>query len=111
MESGHHKKGSRIGQSLPGFCVEIHPQDAAKAGLQEGEPVKCFAEGAIETICKISDAVSPACLRGDFLFPCIVNDLLMTTPDPPATTLNIKYLLESGEEIEERQDATLICPH
>jgi formate dehydrogenase major subunit/formate dehydrogenase alpha subunit len=60
-------------------CIEVHPEDATKAGLADGDRVKVISpRGEVETSCKISRAV----LKGvayfaTTFFPVFVNSLIV----------------------------------
>jgi predicted molibdopterin-dependent oxidoreductase YjgC len=78
------KRCAGLAKVLPGPCVEVHPEDARRAGLGEGDPVNVVSpRGKIKTICKISDAVprGVAYVATSF-YPSFVNDLLATGWDP-----------------------------
>jgi formate dehydrogenase alpha subunit len=78
------KRSSGLAKVLPKPCVEVHPEDARRAGLGEGDPVNVVSpRGKIETICKISDAVPRGVAYvATFFYPSFVNDLLATGWDP-----------------------------
>jgi predicted molibdopterin-dependent oxidoreductase YjgC len=58
----------------------VHPEDAAKAGLEEGGKVKVASpRGEVETICKISGAVPKGVAYfATTFFPVFVNNLLVS---------------------------------
>ncbi len=69
---------------FPDSCVEVHPEDAEKAGISDGDKVKVSSpRGEVETICRISEALprGVAYLATTF-FPIFVNDLLTSAYDP-----------------------------
>jgi formate dehydrogenase alpha subunit len=78
------KRAAGLARVLPQACVEVHPGDAQRMGLKEGDPVKVISRrGRIETTCKVSDAVprGMAYVATSF-YPAFVNDLLSTEWDP-----------------------------
>ena len=78
------KRAQGLAKVLPHSCVEVHSEDARRAGLQEGESVKVVSpRGRIETTCKISDAVPRGVAYvATYFYPALVNDLLITGWDP-----------------------------
>jgi len=82
-------------------CLEIHPDDAARANLTEGDPVRVISpRGEIETRCNVSENVPKgvAYLAMSF-FPCFVNNLLIAERDP--TSQNPEYRVFIGR-VEKR---------
>ena len=78
------KRSAGLAKVLAGPCVEVHPEDARKAGLREEDPVNVVSpRGKIETTCKISNAVPRGVAYvAAFFYPAFVNDLLATGWDP-----------------------------
>jgi len=72
------KRAGGLAKVLPSFCVEIHPEDAQRAGLMSGDPVKVVSlHGAIETVCKISrDVPRGVAYVATYFYPAFVNNLL-----------------------------------
>ena len=68
---------------IPDSCIELHPEDAVKAGLGEGERVKVVSpRGEVETICQISDALPKGVAYfATTFFPAFVNNLLTSGHD------------------------------
>jgi predicted molibdopterin-dependent oxidoreductase YjgC len=64
-------------------CIEVHPEDASKAGLEEGGKVKVVSpRGEVETICRISGAVPKGVAYFAMtFFPAFVNNLLISGYD------------------------------
>jgi predicted molibdopterin-dependent oxidoreductase YjgC len=85
------KRASGLAKVYPDSCIEVHPEDAAKAGLGDGDRVKVISpRGEVETSCKISGAV----LRGTAyfattFFPVFVNNLI--APGYEATNQHPEY--------------------
>ena len=78
------KRSAGLAKVLPISCVELHPEDARRAGLRESDPVKVVSpRGRIETTCKISDAgPQGVAYVATFFYPAFVNDLLTSGWDP-----------------------------
>jgi formate dehydrogenase alpha subunit len=74
------KRAIGLAKVFPDSCIEVHPEDAAKAGLVEGGTVKVVSpRGEVETICKISKAVPKGVAYfATTFFPSFVNNLLIT---------------------------------
>ena len=90
------KRAIGLAKVFPDSCIEVHPEDAAKAGLVEGGTVKVVSpRGEVETICKISKAVPKgvAYFAATF-FPVFVNNLLISGYD--ATSKNPEYKVFIG---------------
>jgi predicted molibdopterin-dependent oxidoreductase YjgC len=82
-------------------CLEIHPDDAARADLTEGDPVRVISpRGEIEIRCNVSGNVPKgvAYLAMSF-FPVSANNLLITERDP--TSQNPEYRVFIGR-VEKR---------
>jgi formate dehydrogenase alpha subunit len=73
------KRAVGLAEVYPDSCIEVHPEDATKAGLADGDRVKVISpRGEVETSCKISRAV----LKGvayfaTTFFPVFVNSLIV----------------------------------
>ena len=77
------KRAFGLAKVYPDSCIEVHPEDALKAGVEEGGRVRVISpRGAVETICRISGAVprGVAYFAATF-FPVFVNDLLIPGSD------------------------------
>jgi formate dehydrogenase alpha subunit len=77
------KRASGLARVFPDSCIELHPEDAIKAGLEEGGKVKVVSpRGAVETVCKISGAVPKGVAYfATTFFPVFVNNLLVSGSD------------------------------
>jgi formate dehydrogenase alpha subunit len=95
------KRAMGLAKVFPDSCIEVHPEDAAKAGLAEGGKVKVVApRGEVETVCKISGAVPKGVAYfATTFFPAFVNNLLITGYN--ATSKNPEYKVFIGR-IEKR---------
>ena len=82
-------------------CVEVHPEDAAKAGLEKEGKVKVVSpRGEVETTCRISGAVPKGVAYfATTFFPVFVNNLLVSGFD--ATSQHPEYKVFIGR-IEKR---------
>ena len=74
------KRAMGLGKVFPDSCIEVHPEDATKAGLEEGGKVKVVSpRGEVETICRISGAVPKGVAYfATTFFPAFVNSLLIS---------------------------------
>ncbi len=74
------KRAMGLAKVLPDSCIEVHPEDAKKAGLEEGSQVKVISpRGEVETICRISRAVPKGVAYfATTFFPALVNRLLIS---------------------------------
>jgi formate dehydrogenase alpha subunit len=74
------KRAMGLAKVFPDSCIEVHPEDATKAGLEDGAKVRVVSpRGEVETTCKISEAVPKGV--GYFattFFPVFVNNLLIS---------------------------------
>lgn len=77
------KRAEGLAKVLPDSCVEVHPEDAIKAGLAEGDKVKVISpRGEVETICRISGALPKGVAYfATTFFPVFVNNLLISGHD------------------------------
>jgi predicted molibdopterin-dependent oxidoreductase YjgC len=95
------KRAAGLAKVFPDSCVEVHSEDAKKAGLEDGGRVKVVSpRGEVETICKVSGAVPKgvAYFAATF-FPVFVNNLLVSAFD--ATSQHPEYKVFVGR-IEKR---------
>jgi len=77
------KRAIGLAKVFPDSCIEVHPEDATKAGLEEGGKVKVVSpRGEVETICRISKAVPKGVAYfATTFFPAFVNNLLISGYD------------------------------
>jgi predicted molibdopterin-dependent oxidoreductase YjgC len=77
------KRAMGLAKVFPDSCIEVHPEDATKAGLEEGGKVKVVSpRGEVETICRISRAVPKGVAYvATTFFPAFVNNLLLSACD------------------------------
>jgi len=95
------KRAQGLAKVFKESCLEIHPEDAARANLTEGDPVRVISpRGEIEIRCTVSENVPKgvAYLAMSF-FPCFVNNLLIDARDP--TSQNPEYRVFIGR-VEKR---------
>ncbi|MFB3884512.1 MAG: molybdopterin-dependent oxidoreductase [Thermodesulfobacteriota bacterium] len=73
------KRASGLAKVFSDSCVEIHPDDAARARLGEGDRVRMISpRGEVETVCRISDGLPKGLAYfATTFFPAFVNNLLM----------------------------------
>jgi formate dehydrogenase alpha subunit len=95
------KRAMGLAKVFPDSCIEVHPEDATKAGLGDGNRVKVVSpRGEVETICKISGNVPKGMAYfATTFFPAFVNNLLISGYD--ATNKNPEYKVFIGR-IEKR---------
>jgi formate dehydrogenase alpha subunit len=95
------KRALGLAKVFPDSCIEVHPEDALKAGLEEGGKVMVVSpRGEVETICRISRAVPKGVAYfATTFFPAFVNDLLI--PGYDAKGQNPEYKVFIGR-IEKR---------
>jgi len=74
------KRAKGLAKVFPDSCLEVHPEDALKAGLNSGDRVKVISpRGEVETTCKISEAVPKGVAYfATTFFPVFVNNLLIS---------------------------------
>jgi formate dehydrogenase alpha subunit len=77
------KRAEGLAKVFPDSCIEVHPEDATKAGLAEGDKVKVVSpRGEVETICRISGALPKGVAYfATTFFPVFVNNLLISGHD------------------------------
>jgi predicted molibdopterin-dependent oxidoreductase YjgC len=77
------KRAAGLAKVFPDSCIEVHPEDAMKAGLGEGDRVKVVSpRGEVETVCKISGVVPKGVAYfATTFFPVFVNNLLISGYD------------------------------
>jgi len=77
------KRALGLAKVFPESCIEVHPEDAMKAGLEDGDRVKVVSpRGEVETVCKISGAVPKGVAYfATSFFPVFVNNLLISGYD------------------------------
>jgi formate dehydrogenase alpha subunit len=95
------KRAAGLAKVFPDSCVEVHPEDAAKAGLEQQGKVKVISpRGEVETTCRISGAVPKGVAYfATTFFPVFVNNLLASGFD--TTSQHPEYKVFIGR-IEKR---------
>jgi formate dehydrogenase alpha subunit len=95
------KRAAGLAKVFPDSCIEIHPEDAKKAGLDEGGKVKVVSpRGEVETICKITRVIPKGVAYfATTFFPNFVNNLLISGYD--VTSQHPEYKVFIGR-IEKR---------
>jgi formate dehydrogenase alpha subunit len=90
------KRAAGLAQVFPDSCIEIHPEDATKGGLEDGGKVKVISpRGEVETTCRISGAVPKGVAYFAMtFFPVSVNNLLISGYD--ATGQHPEYKMFVG---------------
>jgi formate dehydrogenase alpha subunit len=74
------KRAMGLAKVLSDSCIEVHPEDAKKAGLDEGGEVKVISpRGEVETTCRITGVVPKGVAYFATTFsPVFVNNLLIS---------------------------------
>jgi formate dehydrogenase alpha subunit len=77
------KRAGGLARVFPDSCIEVHPEDAKKVGLDDGGKVKVVSpRGEVETICKVSGTVPKGVAYfATMFFPVFVNNLLVSEYD------------------------------
>jgi len=90
------KRAMGLAKVFPDSCIEVHPEDATKAGLEEGDKVKVVSpRGEVETTCRISNAVPKGVAYfATTFFPVFLNNLLISGYD--ATSQHPEYKVFIG---------------
>jgi predicted molibdopterin-dependent oxidoreductase YjgC len=90
------KRAMGLAKVFPDSCIEIHPEDATKAGLGDGDKVKVVSpRGEVETVCRISGAIPKGVAYfATSFFPAFVNNLLISGYD--AMSQNPEYKVFIG---------------
>jgi anaerobic selenocysteine-containing dehydrogenase len=85
-----------LAKVYPDSCIEVHPEDATKAGLGDGDRVKVISpRGEVETNCKISGAIPRGVAYfATTFFPVFVSNLLVSGYD--ATSQPVEYKVFIG---------------
>jgi predicted molibdopterin-dependent oxidoreductase YjgC len=78
------KKAKGLAKVFPDSCIEIHPEDALKAVIKDGDKVKVVSpRGEVETICRISSSLPKGVAYFAItFFPVFVNNLLVSGYEP-----------------------------
>jgi formate dehydrogenase alpha subunit len=79
-----NKRAMGLAKVFSDSCIEIHPEDAAKLGLADGNRVKVISpRGEVETTCKISGSLPRGVAYfATTFFPAFVNNLLTSGQQP-----------------------------
>ncbi len=89
------KRAAGLAKVFPDSCIEVHPEDAARAGLEEGGKVKVVSpRGEVETNCKISGAIPKGVAYfATTFFPIFVNNLLVSGYDAKSQPVEYKVFI------------------
>ncbi len=79
-----NKRAEGLAKVFPDSSIELHPEDARKAGIVGGDKVKVISpRGEVETTCKISgDLPEGVAYFATTFFPAFVNNLLTSGEQP-----------------------------
>jgi formate dehydrogenase alpha subunit len=77
------KRAKGLAKVFTDSSIEIHPEDAEKAGLKDGDKVKVISpRGEVETICRISETLPKGVAYvATTFFPVFINNLLFSMTD------------------------------
>ena len=94
------KRAQGLAKVYPDSCLEIHPEDAAEAGMKDGDPVKVVSpRGEVETLCRISeDLPKGMAYFASTFFPVFVNDLLVSGQNPDSQNPEYKVFIGRVEK-------------
>jgi len=94
------KRAEGLAKVFPDSCIEMHPDDAAHAGLGEGDRVKVISpRGEVETTCRISNGLPKGVAYfATTFFPSFVNNLLMAGYDPMSQQPEYKVFIGRVEK-------------
>jgi len=78
------KRAKGLAKVFPDSCVEVHPEDAKKAGIGGGDKARVVSpRGEVETICRISESIPRGVAYfATTFFPAFVNNLLISGQQP-----------------------------
>ncbi|MGZ3591700.1 MAG: molybdopterin oxidoreductase family protein, partial [Thermodesulfobacteriota bacterium] len=90
------KRAMGLAKVFSDSSIDVHPEDAMKAGLEDGERVRVISpRGEVETTCRISGAVPKGVTYfATTFFPVFVNNLLISGYD--ATSQHPEYKIFIG---------------
>ena len=96
-------RNSKLGELYPEARVEIHPIDAARSGLDDGEAVKVTSRrGVIVMRANVTDKTSPGVVFIPMHFSeAAVNLLTVDALDPQAKIPEFKACAVSIERVDE----------
>ena len=94
------KRAMGLAKVFPDSCIEVHPDDATRAGLAEGDKVKVVSpRGEVETICRISGTLPKGVAYfATTFFPAFVNNLLISGYDAMSQHPEYKVLIGRVEK-------------
>jgi predicted molibdopterin-dependent oxidoreductase YjgC len=89
------KRAAGLAKVFSDSCIEVHPEDATKAGLYEGGKVKVISpRGEVETVCRISGAVPKGVAYfATTFFPVFINNLLISGYDAVSQQPEYKFFI------------------
>lgn len=89
------KRAKGLAKVLSDSYIEVHPDDALKANLEDGGKVKVFSpRGEVETVCKISGAVPKGvAYYVNHFFPVFINNLLISGYDSNSKNPEYKFFI------------------
>ena len=89
------KRAMGLAKVYPEPHVRIHPDDASREGLREGDQVRVGSpRGAVETVCCVSEHVPKGvAYLAIFFFPVFFNSLLSSSTDPESHGFEYKRII------------------
>jgi len=94
------KRAKGLAKVYPDSFLKVHPDDAAQAGLRDGDPIRVLSpRGEVETSCRISEAVPKGiAYYAAYFFPVFINNLLVSSQDPESHNLEYKMFVGRVEK-------------
>jgi len=94
------KRAKGLARVYPEPCLEVHPEDAIKAGLRDGDRAKVISpRGSLETICRVSAALPKGvAYYATSFFPVSLNNLLIPRRDPTNPNPEYKFFIGRVEK-------------
>jgi formate dehydrogenase alpha subunit len=94
------KRAKGLAKVYPESALGLHPDDAGRAGIKDGDPIKVVSpRGEVGTLCRISEDLP----RGvayfmTFFFPVFLNDLLVSHQHPESHNLEHRIVVGRVEK-------------
>jgi predicted molibdopterin-dependent oxidoreductase YjgC len=94
------KRAKGLAKVYPESSLKMHPEDAIRAGIKEGDPIKVVSpRGEVETLCRISESLPKGVAYfATFFFPVFLNNLLISNQNPESHNLEHKIIVGRVEK-------------
>ena len=94
------KRAKGLAKVFQDSSIEIHPEDAEKAGLKDGDKVKVISpRGEVETLCRISESLPKGVAYvATTFFPVFINNLLFSMTDFVSKRIEYKVFIGRVEK-------------